>query len=170
MSGKPPKFPGTQAGHRTPRALAPLRIADKRRAPSAPDGLTEASIKRWRLYWRSGISRAVDPVADIHRVERWIRLVDEYETILPTFRKSRLIPGSQGQLVMNPLGTYLVNLEAQICRAETELGLTPMARIRLGIKIEETKLIAAQAREAARKENEREQDDLGPREMMRVLS
>lgn len=169
MPGKPPKFPGTQAGHRQPRPLAPLRVVDKPKVPKHPDGLSDASVKRWRLYWRSGISAAVDPVADLHRVERWIRLVDEYETILPTFRKSRLIPGSQGQLVMNPLGAYLVNLESQICRAETELGLTPMARIRLGIKIEETKLLAAQARAAAREENTAN-ETADPREMLRILS
>lgn len=79
------------------------------------------------------MSQAADPVADLHRVERWIRAIDEYERVLPVLTKTRLVKGSMGQVVLNPLAAYLDSIKAELARAETELGLTPLARLRLGI-------------------------------------
>lgn len=101
--------------------------------PLPPRGLLPRSRVRWRGYWESLVARAVDPVADLHLVERWIRSVDEYERVLPVFEKTRLVKGSMGQLVMNPLGAYLQHLKSELWKCESELGLTPMARLRLGI-------------------------------------
>ena len=81
----------------------------------------------------------VDPVADLHLVERWIRAVDEYERMIPLLRKTRLVKGSMGQLVMSPLEGYINRLEATIFRCETELGLGPMARVRLGIAYQQAR-------------------------------
>jgi P27 family predicted phage terminase small subunit len=110
--------------------------------PKAPTGLLASSRRRWRDYWESQVAQAADRVADLHRVERWIHAVDEYERVRPIFRRTRLVKGSTGQIVLNPLASYLAQIEATIQRAETDLGLTPVARLRLGIAYGQAALTA----------------------------
>jgi P27 family predicted phage terminase small subunit len=80
--------------------------------------------------------------ADRYRLERWITTVDEYERISAAFKQTRIVKGSTGQPVLNPLSQYLQQLLAEINKAEAELGLTPLARMRLGIAYGEAKLTA----------------------------
>jgi P27 family predicted phage terminase small subunit len=114
----------------------------KHRDIRAPKGLLAASKRIWTAFWNSPVSHAVDVDADRYRVERWISTVDEYERINAIFRQTRIVKGSTGQPVLNPLAQYLQQLLAEINKAETELGLTPLARMRLGIAYGEAKLTA----------------------------
>ena len=43
--------------------------------------------------------------------------------------------GSQGQPVLNPLGRQLSSSDAESRQLEDRFGLTPMARLRLGVQI-----------------------------------
>jgi len=110
--------------------------------PPAPRGLATATRKRWRAFWETKVSRACDPVADAYALERWIRAINELELVRPTFEEARLVKGSMGQPTLNPLGPYIQNLKAEIAKFETEFGLTPMARAKLGIAIGEERLTA----------------------------
>ena len=127
----PKKLPSDRQGHAGTKDVT-LR-KDQPPTPLPPRGLLKRSRERWRGYWNSQVARAVDPVADLHLVERWIKAVDEYERVLPVFEKTRLVKGSMGQLVMNPLAAYLQQVKGELSKCETELGLTPMARLRLGL-------------------------------------
>lgn len=122
--------------------LVKVDPADKPVIPTAPKGLTAASKKRWRTFWLSPLAKVVEISTDLHRVERWIQAVDEYEKVGKVFRSSRLVKGSTGQPVLNPLASYLANLETSISRAEQELGMTPLARLKLGIAVGQAKLTA----------------------------
>lgn len=110
--------------------------------PKPPKGLLKATLQRWRAYWLSPVSTAVDIGADGGRIERWIRAVDEWHRVGETFREQRLTTGSMGQAVLNPLAAYLATLETTISRAEQELGMTPMSRAKLGIVIGQEALTA----------------------------
>lgn len=110
--------------------------------PKPPTGLQAKARRVWRAYWKSQVSNAADRDADWHRIERWIQLVDEHYRVYEVFRKARLAKGSTGQPVLNPLAAYLQQLEMNISRAETELGLTPMARLRLGVTYGQAMLTA----------------------------
>src|SRR5689334_10446712 len=134
MPGSPKKPLSIRQGHT--KSVIPKDVTlrdDAPPLPLPPKKLLASSKQRWVAYWGSQIARAVDPVSDLHRVERWIRAVDEYERVYPVFVKERLTTGSTGQVTLNPLASYLKNLEGEIARAEVELGLTPMARLKLGI-------------------------------------
>lgn len=122
--------------------LVKVDPADKPIIPAVPKGLTAASKKRWRTFWLSPLATVVEISTDLHRVERWITAVDEYEKVGKVFRSSRLVKGSTGQPVLNPLASYLTSLEATISRAEQELGMTPLARLKLGIAVGQAKLTA----------------------------
>jgi P27 family predicted phage terminase small subunit len=118
------------------------KTGPKSREMRAPKGLLAATKRIWSAYWNSPASRAADPGADRYRVERWITTVDEYERINAAFKQTRIVKGSTGQPVLNPLSQYLQQLLAEINKAETELGLTPLARMRLGIAYGEAQLTA----------------------------
>ena len=61
-----------------------------------------------------------------------------------------------GQPVLNPLAPYLATLEATIARAEQELGLTPMARAKLGIVIGQEALTADALNRSLSRHDERD--------------
>lgn len=112
--------------------------------PAAPPGLLKASKDRWEAYWRSAVSSAVDLNADFGLVERWIRSVDEWHRAYRDFRKERVTTGSTGQLVLSPLAKWIRQLEGEMARCEQQLGLTPIARLRLGLTANQARLTAEQ--------------------------
>lgn len=99
--------------------------------PKPPSGLLASSRERWRKFWDSRAALAVDLASDMPRLARWIQALDEYERTAQVVRKSRLVKGSMGQPVLNPLVAYLVHLDSVITRTEKEFGMTPAARSRL---------------------------------------
>lgn len=141
--GPPPK-PAHLRQNRIKRpeiGLVPARI-EPRPVPKPPARLLPESRRIWRAYWQSQVSNAADEHADLHRIQRWIRSVDEYERCHKEFSQERIVRGSRGQPVMHPLASYLATLESEITRAEGELGLTPLARLRLGITFGQARLTA----------------------------
>lgn len=132
MGGITHKKPvGQHQGHRKQNVLV---LADARPpVPVPPAGLLKPSRDRWYGFWASQVARAVDLNSDLPRLVRWIKATDEYDRVAKTVKRARLVKGSMGQPVLNPLVQYLAQLEGQIAKAETEFGMTPMARLRLGI-------------------------------------
>ena len=126
---------GTAVGHRKASPLAVVGPIDA--IPDPPRGLLQVSIRRWSAFWRSPVAGAIDLRSDLPRLERWIQDVDEYERAGKALRSNRLVRGSQGQPVLNPLAAYLHQLDTRIRATETDFGMTPMARIRLGIAVGE---------------------------------
>jgi P27 family predicted phage terminase small subunit len=127
-------------------------LADVR--PPVPElpgrsGMLQATRDRWAAFWGSQVARAVNVDSDLPRLIRWARATDEYDRVAEVCKRSRLVKGSMGQPVLNPLFSYLAQLEAQIARAETEFGMTPMARLRLGIALGELKERQERAARAA---------------------
>ena len=141
VRGRPPKPEPIRQGHRR-RNLTALAPREDRRPLRVPPGLSAVAGRVWRAYWRSPVSRAAEVGADYHVLVRWIRALDEYETTAAVVRERRIVKGSMGQPVINPLVGYLRDLEETIRYAEQQLGLTPVARIRLGIALGEARLTA----------------------------
>lgn len=149
---------GKAVGHRQ-HASSLVVVAQGDPAPECPAGMLAVTRKRWDEYWASPVSAAVDRHSDIARLERWIRQVDEYERVQRVFRKSRLVRGSTGQPVLNPLAAYINTLEQSIARTETEFGMTPMARLRLGIAVGEAHRSLAELNAEVNADDDDEWDD-----------
>lgn len=147
-----PPLPKPRATRQNRIKRPELGLVDAERAeyviPTPPAGLTKYARQRWEAFFSSPPAAAIDLRADLHRLERWIRAVDEYERVGRVFRKARTVNGSMGQPVLNPLAAYLATREAEIARAEAELGMTPMARVKLGIAYGQAKLTAAELNKA----------------------
>lgn len=108
------------------------------------------SRDRWESFWSSDVARAVDWGADGDRLVRWIRYVDEWHRAMRDYRRERVATGSMGQPVLHPLAGYIAQLEQAIAKAEAEFGLTPLARMRLGIATGEAALTAQRLNELTR--------------------
>ena len=104
--------------------------------PKPPVGLLRPSRDRWRRFWESPAAQAVSVESDLPRLIRWIQATDEYDRAATVVRQSRLVKGSMGQPVLNPLVAYLIHLDGLISKAEGEFGMTPMARQRLKLDLE----------------------------------
>jgi P27 family predicted phage terminase small subunit len=100
--------------------------------PLPPDGLSEAQVDAWSEFWHSELSQLVK-ATDLSSVRRLFNYYQQHEDLTAIFQKGRMVAGSQGQPRLNPALDGLMKLEAAILRLENELGLTPSARLRLGI-------------------------------------
>ena len=100
--------------------------------PDPPDGLSPRQLEMWSEFWRSELSALVR-ATDLGVVRRLWGYYQQHEELTRVFDRSRLVAGSQGQPRINPAHDALMKLEGAILRLENELGLTPSARLRLGI-------------------------------------
>lgn len=114
-----------------------------------PTGMLKAQQEAWNRYWLSDVAGALTPEA-WPLVCRYFQYLDEHARSLSVLRKGhRLVEGSQGQPRLNPLADYVARLEASMGRIETELGLSPMARARLGVAAGQARLTAAEVNRMA---------------------
>lgn len=125
-----------------PPSLA-LVYGDLQDAPEPPRGLLKTTRDTWAAYWSSQVSQAVDRAADAQRLERWIHAVDQWHRANKTLRRFPLVKGSMGQPVLSPLADYVSKLERTIATAEEEFGMTPRARLRLGLHVADLARTAA---------------------------
>ena len=100
--------------------------------PEPPEGMAGAQLESWSEFWSSELSQLVKGT-DMGAVRRLWSYYQQHEDLTRVFDRSRLVSGSQGQPRLNPALDGLMKLEGAILRLENELGLTPSARLRLGI-------------------------------------
>lgn len=139
------KQPGTQQGHRSVATVS-LLPANETKVPPAPEvaaGLLKASGLAWAAFWRSAPAAATEDV-DMVLAERWILAYDEYRRALNAVRRKRLVEGSTGQPVLNPLASWVASREAAMHKAESQLGIGTKSRIDLGISVGQARLTAEQ--------------------------
>jgi phage terminase small subunit len=119
---------------------------------------TPATTAAWAAFWGQPLARAVEPI-DVAALRRLFDLYDERERTWAAFRKQRFVEGSQGQPVLNPAGRYALELEATIERLERAFGVTPRARLQLGISWSS---VQKSLDDLNREANERGAGDEGP--------
>lgn len=119
------------------RARSNLRLIDRHEAdpaptPDPPDHLSAARTDDWHHFFDSPLAGLVQRT-DMSVVRRLWGYYQQHDELTAIFQKSRLVAGSTGQPRMNPAADAILKLEGAILRLENELGLTPSARLRLGI-------------------------------------
>ncbi|MGH2788903.1 MAG: P27 family phage terminase small subunit [Actinomycetota bacterium] len=152
-AGRTRKAEGRRHGHHKPAielvpapAGNPKSVEPVRKVPTAPRGILPATRKQWRAYWKSDVSVIVRESDKLGVVTRYFRLADLHARILAAlFPEDEhgdasfelFVSGSAGQVRSNPAIDRLIAIEKQLLSMEGELGLTPLARARLGISIGE---------------------------------
>ena len=130
-------LPKEEGKRQNRRARSNLRLIDKYEAdkpppPAPPDGLSPQRVDDWNRYFNSQLAGLVQET-DLSAVRRLWNYYQQHDELTEIFAKSRLVAGSTGQPRMNPAADALLKMETAILRLENELGLTPSARLRLGI-------------------------------------
>lgn len=149
---------GTQQGHRPSTALTVIDGDGPQVIPRPPDGLLKGTQEAWAAYWSSSVRGAALEV-DVVVVERWILARDEWQRALNAVRRRRVVEGSMGQPVLNPLASWVKSREDELHRCEAELGIGPKSRHNLGITVGQARMTA---HELNRLTAEAEDSDDGP--------
>ena len=93
----------------------------------------------WDAIWTAGGS-AYHPATDRLVVERYISLTVRRDKLLRTLEHEGYVTtGSQGQDVAHPAARLVLDIEGKLPALEDRLGLSPEARLRLGITGAEAK-------------------------------
>lgn len=130
-------LPKEEGKRQNRRARSNLKLisehdADSAQVPEPPDNLSPVQLDSWQEFWLSELSQLVKRT-DLASVKRLWSYYQQHEDLTAIFEKGRMVAGSQGQPRLNPALDGLMKLEGAILRLENELGLTPSARLRLGI-------------------------------------
>lgn len=134
---RPPK-PRTLRQNRERRDVGVIALqGDAPPVPNAPPGILASLRRAWSDFWASSLAQVVVPASDMQALTRLWRLYDERERAYRAGRAERLVEGSQGQPRLNPLLRYVADLDAEIRQLEDRFGLTPLARLRLGVVLGE---------------------------------
>lgn len=134
--GRLPKVVHRRQGHHATSALrlvSPAESAHPEAAPASERSWLAITRRRWVQYWASPLARLAERATDLPAIERLFGLYDERERAYRAFRRRRLVTGSQGQPVVNPLWKQVPVMDAEIRQLEDRLGLTPRARLQLGV-------------------------------------
>jgi P27 family predicted phage terminase small subunit len=127
------------------------------KVPRPPKGLAPEVRRAWSAYWRSpmaGLAQDVDRPA----ITRLFRLYDQHERAMAALQMALVVKGSQGQVRVNPVADYVAKLETHILRLENELGLTPMARARLGLTLAQGQLTVEELNRVASEHGRGDED------------
>lgn len=123
--------------------------------PEPPATIGEGAIRIWNQLGVSMLAGAIDLQSDYSILERWITYVDRWYALERRLRRiieaeRDIVTGSTGQEVPHPLYKMVHDTENMIRSIEKDLGLSPMARARLGLTVAEGQMIASQLNEMVR--------------------
>jgi P27 family predicted phage terminase small subunit len=122
--------------------------------PAPPSGLLKSTREDWAAFWASPLGALV-VAADVPALRRLFTLHDERARAYRGLRQAgRLVETDKGT-TLNPLAGFLRSCDAEIRLLEDRFGLSPMARLRLGIALGE----AARSLESLNEELEADDDD-----------
>jgi len=131
--------PVDQREHRIRPTVVDIGAYKKRDIPKLKGRYLKITKNWWEDFWNSDLASAVDTKSDQSAVYRLATLIDERERVYKQAKKERLVVGSQGQVVLNPLYSAMLKLDAEIRQLEDRIGMNPKARVSLGISIGQAK-------------------------------
>ena len=125
------KLPGRQQPRNRTPSIGIVRTEIE--APPPPEGMLKASREQWAAFWKSPAAQIVEIGTDLPALERLFSLYDERRRAQREYQRARMVKGSKDQLVRNPLSRVIADCDAAIRVLEDRFGLTPKARLQLGI-------------------------------------
>jgi P27 family predicted phage terminase small subunit len=101
--------------------------------PEPPATLGAVGVKVWRSVWAAG-GAAYHGLTDSFTIERYCSLQERRFRFLDVLdAEGWTTVGSQGQVVPHPMARLLTETEKMLTGLEDRLGLSPEARLRLGL-------------------------------------
>lgn len=134
---RPKKPPGMAADPRNgsrlslvPAASAALDI------PSPPDTLGLDELTQWRTFWESPQAQLLLETEHVI-VRRWVDSLARYRRAIELADANPISTGSQGQDVESPYYKIAHDALKVAERCEAQLGVGPLARMKLGVQVGE---------------------------------
>ena len=159
--GRIPKDKDKLVGHRD-NSLNVIKGGVAFDAPKPNSRWLRRTKTQWQDYWGSDLAKTAQ-IVDFPAFYRLFQFYDEAEranrTIQSMGSAGLIDVGSKGQPVVNPLINLTLKLEDKILRLEQELGLTPLARQRLGIAYSEAQTGFAQLQKLLELDDQKEIED-----------
>lgn len=98
---------------------------------------SSSTVEQWGEFWSSPLSAQVE-ASDWGALRRLFWLYDEIGRLIVALGKTgRVVAGSQGQPRANPLYKQVSEFQAECRQLEDRFGLSPKARLALGISYAE---------------------------------
>ena len=156
--GRLPKQKDKLTGHRD-NSLNVIQGGKSFETPKPNSRWLTKTRSYWKEYWDSELASTAQRV-DFPAFYRLFQYYDEVEranrTIQNMGNKGLLSVGSTGQPTINPLIMLTLKLEEKVLNLEPELGLTPLARQRLGIAFGEAQMGFKQLQQLLTDDEEKE--------------
>ena len=145
----------------------PLRVLSgnvaPRKVPKPPMGMLKKTREYWAEFWESDLAQLTEPATDMMALVRLYRLFDERERADRACRKNRLVEGSHGQIVGNPLGRLIPQYDREIRHLEDRFGLSPKSRLMLGITFGQAGKTLEDLNKVLADEDDGDGDEIDPR-------
>jgi len=135
MAGKRQKHPDVLAFQRggRHRALQPMTHDGGRPAPACPEGVSPEARQAWRELWESPLANTFAD-SDLPALYRWLWWTDQwFDAARYVERYGPVTRGQRGDEVLRTKVRWLRICEASLAKLEEAFGMTPLARLRLGI-------------------------------------
>lgn len=129
---KPPEqLQGRSSRYRGTSTLVLVAPEERRAVPRLPRGLGALGKAVWRAYWADPISQ-VATGADVHDIIRYCHLLDRRAALEREIEREPTVENEYGRQP-NPLFKITKELTREIEKTREQLGILPLARMRLGI-------------------------------------
>lgn len=128
-----------QRGARTKDVGNVVALASKAVSPavaSADLNWQPVVVEAWAELWSSPLAGLIRPT-DLPALRRLFDLRNRLIWAYDAYDENPTTTGSMGQSVLSPFAAEAHRLEAEIEKLEDRFGLTPLARLRLGVTFEE---------------------------------
>lgn len=124
---------GTRAVGDTGGVVVPISAAVSD-PPPCPDSWAESTVGEWAEFWRSDVGR-IAAETDIPAVRRMFNYRDMSDRLMDAFAEKPTVLGSTRQEKVNPALDKMLKLAPLIAMLEQQFGLTPKARLGLGLDV-----------------------------------
>jgi len=134
--GRLAKQPERAQGHRPHIGIVPSGAERARRREPAPPpafGWLAETRRAWKEFWASRSSDLVDRAVDLTSVRHLFTLYDERSRAYAAYSRQRLVKGSKGQKVANPVYKVARAMQNEIRQLEQQFGIGARSRRALGM-------------------------------------
>lgn len=132
----PPRNPDRARRNHVPTLEVQVADDDHVVVPAEPAGLTPEIQAQWVDLWSTPLARYF-ATSDLPALRRLFVLRSEAAEAHEEFERNPMILGSKEQEVINPIGAHALACDRAITELEDRFGLTPKARLALGVKFGE---------------------------------
>jgi hypothetical protein len=153
----PAKKPTSRRQRRnTPDLGLVVQATPQAALPPAERRWLHVTRERWEAFRSSDLVQVVEPATDTPALLRLFGYYDEIERAIRAVRRKRFVPGSHGQPRLNPATRYVAELEGAVRALEDRFGMTPRARLQLGVDFAAAQRSLRELNESVEVEDERD--------------